>query len=115
MFAAGLAIVLGVWLTVAPAVLGYSAAARTNDQIVGPLIATFATIALAQATRPLRLLNLPLALWLLVAPLVLRYPQTLATHSIALGIVLGFLAVRPVRPRRRQGGGWRAIRGSGAI
>ncbi|MGH7966442.1 MAG: SPW repeat domain-containing protein, partial [Candidatus Binatia bacterium] len=43
-------ILLGVWLMVAPAVFGYVGTASTNDRIVGPLVASFAMIALSEAT-----------------------------------------------------------------
>ena len=60
---------LGIWLMAAPAVLEYGRPASTNDHIIGPLIATFACIAIWESSRSVRWVNLPLGLWLIAAPL----------------------------------------------
>lgn len=103
---------LGIWLMAAPAVLGYGAAAATNDRIVGPIAASFAVIAWWQATRPTRWVNLPLGLWLLVAPFVLGYGATAPlVNSLAVGVVLAALAFVKGTVDTDFGGGWRAVWG----
>lgn len=103
-------VAVGLWLMAAPEVLSYGGAAKTSDHIAGPLIATFATIALWQVTRALRWANLPLSLWLLAAPWFLfREPRAVAS-SVACGLLLGALSLVRGRITRRTGGGWSALR-----
>jgi hypothetical protein len=102
---------LGVWLMAAPAVLGYGEPARTNDRVVGPVVASVAVVAMAEVVRSLRWANLVAGFWLLLAPWVLLYGPVSTWHSIGVGLLL--LALAPIRGRVRQcfGGGWRAIAG----
>lgn len=99
--------VLGLWLMVAPGVMGYEAAAADNGHIVGPLIVTFSTIALWEATRVLRKWNYPLAVWLLLAPWVLGYGQTVAIVSdMVVGALVLLAASSGGSVSKRYGGGW---------
>lgn len=110
MWARWVNIALGIWLMAAPAVLGYGAPASINDRIVGPLVASFATMAMWQVTRSLRWLNLLLGLWLLVAPWLLGYPVGReVANSLLVGTIIALASgVRGPLPHR-IGGGWRAI------
>ena len=101
---------LGIWLMAAPAVLGYGTPARTNDRILGPVIATFAIIAWWEATRGVARFNLPLGGWLLLAPWILGYGATAPiVNSLAVGLlVLGLATVRGT-VKKRYGGGWSAL------
>lgn len=101
--------VLGIWLMAAPAVLGYGGAAETNDRIVGPLAASFAIIAVGEATRDVRRVNLVLAAWLLVAPWVLGYPSDATVNATLAAILLGALSFVRGRVRERFGRGWRVL------
>ncbi|WP_224240597.1 SPW repeat domain-containing protein [Hyalangium gracile] len=89
MWARWLSFVLGVWLFVAPLVLGYAErAARLNESLVGLAVAV---VALLAASRPaLRFVNIALGGWLLLAPLLLGYgDSTLPTaHDIILGVLI---------------------------
>jgi hypothetical protein len=101
---------LGIWMMVAPGLLGFSKRISDNAHIVGPLIATFSIIAIWECTRNVRLLNLPLAVWLLAAPLILRYENDTALmndYGVAILIVFLFL-VKPAR-KHSFGGGWAAL------
>ncbi len=103
-------IVLGLWLMIAPALLGYGKAAADNGRICGPIIITFALIALWEATRTVRLWNLPVALWLLASPWVLGHGDTEATVSdMATGVCVLLLALVRGRVEQRFGGGWKAL------
>jgi SPW repeat len=73
----GINIVAGLWLIIAPFVLGYDEiqAALWNDVVVGIIVAAFAV---ARVARPLMnpslsWINAVLGLWLIVAPFVLAY------------------------------------------
>lgn len=106
---------LGIWLMGAPAILSYAEPARTNDHIVGPLVATFATIAVWEVTRPLRWVNLLLGVWLLIAPLALGYgPGASTLNSLAVGAIVAVLAAFPGKIAQRFGGGWSSLWRSGA-
>lgn len=101
---------LGIWLMIAPAVLGYGVPAQTNDRILGPVIATFAVVAWWEATRAVGHWNLPLGLWLLVAPWVLGYGATTAiTNSLVVGGLVAGLSLVRGSIEGRYGGGWQAL------
>ncbi|HEV2147993.1 MAG TPA: SPW repeat protein [Longimicrobiaceae bacterium] len=100
---------LGIWLMAAPAVLGYSGAAETSDRIAGPVIATFAIVAISEVTRPLRRVNTVAGVWLLLAPWLLGFPAAAAWNSVAVGVlVIGLSLVRGT-VESRFGGGWRVL------
>jgi len=99
--------IIGVWLMVAPEVLGYRGPARINDQTCGPLILTFAIIAFWEATRGVRWLNLALGFWLMLAPLVLHYGTWFsAINSLACSLVVITAAVVPGKKTHSFAGGW---------
>jgi hypothetical protein len=100
---------LGIWLMAAPAVLGYGRPASTNDHIIGPLVATFACIAIWEATRSVRWINLPLGLWLIAAPLLLGHPPDGAVNSVVCGIAIAILSSVGGAIQQRFAGGWSAL------
>ncbi len=101
---------LGLWLMVAPTVLGFEKTIANNDYIVGPCVASFAIIAIWEATRVVRLYNIPLGIWLLLAPWVLAYDNTLAivNDMVVGGLVIAFALIKGTISQR-FGGGWSAI------
>lgn len=102
-------IAVGLWLMAAPAVLGYGGIASDHDRIVGPMLASFGCVALWEATRPLRWMNLVIGAWMLAAPWLLGFawPATLNTTLCAL--VAGGAAIVRGRIQHRFGGGWREL------
>lgn len=101
---------VGLWLMASPVVLGYFGPARINDRVCGPLIATFAIIALWEVTREVRWLNVLLAFWLMLAPLLLHYPTwTPVVNSLACAAVLVVAAVAPGSKTGRYAGGWKSL------
>jgi hypothetical protein len=99
-------LVLGLWLMAAAAVLDYARPAAMIDQIIGPLIATFACIALWEACRPMRWLNVPLGLALVILPWPLGYPAIAAANSVVVGLAAAALATRGGSIQHAIGGGW---------
>jgi uncharacterized membrane protein len=82
---------VGVWLIVAPSVLGLSGHAVPNSTLTGALVATFAVIGFGEAARPARLVNVLVGLWLVISPLVLwddtadlRWPEAAAGVAVIL-------------------------------
>jgi hypothetical protein len=105
--------VLGVWLMVAPAVLAYAdLAARTNDRIVGPIVAGSAFVAIWQLMRPLRWIGIIVGVWLLAAPWILGYGTAPTINSTIVGLLLAVLALLGAKTGKRFGGGWTSLLGS---
>jgi len=109
MWAQLVSIPLGVWLMLAPAVLGYDGAMRVSDRVVGPVIASFAWIAVGQCTREVRWAKLPFGLWLVLAPLVLSSPPDAALSSVLTGVAVAFLSFVEGRRSISFGGGWSVL------
>ncbi|MEJ8801410.1 SPW repeat domain-containing protein [Pontibacter sp. H249] len=102
--------ILGIWLMASPAILGLEGTSADNDHIIGPVIASFACISWWEATRVVRLYNLPLALWLLLAPWVLGYSETAAiVNDMAVGLIVAGLSVVKGKIDNSFGGGWSAV------
>lgn len=99
-------ILLGVWLMAAPDVLGYAGSAQTNDRIVGPLIISFATVAIWEATRSLRHVNTVLGSWLLLAPWVLGYASLPLFNSLIVGVLTVLFSLVKGKITETYGGGW---------
>ena len=83
----GVNIVAGLWLIIAPFVLGYDEirAALWNDVVIGIIVAAFAV---ARVARPLMnpslsWINAVLGLWLIVAPFVLGYGRVVEDEALA--------------------------------
>lgn len=97
-------IVLGVWLVIAPWVLGYaSAAAKTNDVWTGLAVIAIALVAMFTG-GDVRFVNTGLGAWLIAAPFILHYVHEPAPlyNDIFVGIgVIGFSLVHSI-PRRRE-------------
>ncbi len=97
MWAQSISAALDFWLIAAPAVLGYGGAARTNDRIVGPLIASVALIAVWEVTRPVRWANIPLGLWLILAPWLVGFHGVARPASVVVGALV--IACALIHPR----------------
>lgn len=109
-------VVIGVWLMVAPAVLGYSGVsdiASASDRIVGPLIVSSAIVAIWPEVRPLRWVNAALGTWLLVGVPAVALVVDWPLEGIVSSVLSGALTVTMARIEgdidRRFGGGWRSI------
>ena len=107
---------LGIWLMASPGIFGFSNTIADNDHIVGPVITTFAIIALWECTRVVRTYNIPLGAWLLLAPWILGYDDTTAIiNDMTVGaLVIAFSLVKG-KVEQRFGGGWSAIVQSDAL
>jgi len=111
MWARAINLALGIWLMAAPAVLEYGGRARLNDVIMGPLVVTFATVAMWEVLRPLRWVNLFVGLWLLAAPAVLGYLTTIAgVNGMLAGVVVaGLSGLGGATAGTGFGGGWSSL------
>jgi hypothetical protein len=104
---------IGVWLMLAPQLLEYRGTAADNDHIVGPMITSFAIIALSGVTRSVAKFNIPLGAWLMLAPLLLGYENQMAViNDIASGGVVTICSFIKRKTSHGYGGGWRYLYGS---
>lgn len=103
-------IIIGIWLMAAPGILGYGATSADNGHIVGPIIATFATVACWEATQAVRKWNYPLGIWLLLAPWILGYDMNLAIFSdMGCGLLVLIFASVKGKSEGNYGGGWSVL------
>ena len=109
MLARAAAALLGAWLMVAPALLGYRGIERTHDRIVGPIVITIAITAMSGVVRDLRRVNTVIAAWLLLAPWLLQFGRTATTNAVLVGVMLGVVSLVRGTVATEYGGGWRAI------
>ncbi|WP_299824274.1 SPW repeat protein [uncultured Pontibacter sp.] len=101
---------LGIWLMSSPAILGLEGTPASNAHIVGPVVASFALISWWEATRVVRLYNLPLGAWLVLAPWVLGYTASAAiANDMVIGILIMGLSLVKGKIDNTYGGGWRAV------
>lgn len=102
--------VLGIFLMAAPGLFDLGPAASDNFQIIGPVVTTFAVISWWEATRAVRLWNVPLGAWLVTSPVVLAYESGTAV-AIAIGVGIAVTALAFVRGKidKRYGGGWTSL------
>ena len=107
---------LGIFLMAAPSLFGLGPTASDNFHILGPVITTFAVVSWWEATRSVRLWNVPLGAWLIVSPILLRYDSSIGiATTVAVGLaVVAFSFVRGKR-KNRFGGGWKALWRRGAV
>lgn len=99
-----MAAALGVWIMVAPAVLGHAGAAATSHVLTGALVVTWSVIGFSEIARPVRLLNIPCGVWLLLAPLLVTGGGAVGAWSdAAVGVALIILSLRRGRINERFG------------
>lgn len=101
---------IGVWLMVSPDVLGYGSPAATVDRIVGPLVASFALIAVWGVTRGLRWINVALGAGMILAPVLLGYGRVGAINALVSGTLVSAVSLVRGRAKHSCGGGWGALR-----
>jgi hypothetical protein len=106
----GLNVIAGIWLIIAPWVLGYSARdPRWNDVVFGIIVGIFALTRATGAYREdwLSWINALIGVWLFVAAFTIDHTSTAAWNDIILGIIVFLLAVGSAEvtaslfPRRR--------------
>ncbi|MFD2514411.1 vitamin K epoxide reductase family protein [Pontibacter locisalis] len=81
---------VGIWVMLAPAILGYTGSIADSNHVAGALIITFAVIAMSEVARPVRFIHILFGLWLIAAPWVMGNNNNDAAmwNGIASGIAL---------------------------
>jgi hypothetical protein len=108
--AQALNVVLGLWLMIAPSALGYSGTrSAVLVWILGPLVFTFAAMALWGVLRALRWVNVALGLAVAAGGLALAMGATDAVNHLVCGILVTVLSLLRGTVRHPYAGGWRAL------
>ena len=92
----GLNVIAGIWLIIAPWVLGYTAGdPKWNDVVFGIIVGCFALIRAAGAYREswLSIANAVIGVWLFIAAFTIDASGTAAANDIILGVIVFLLAV----------------------
>jgi hypothetical protein len=106
----GINIVAGLWLIIAPFVLGYAAvqAAVWNDIVIGVAVAIMAIVRVTQPARyeGLSWVNVVLGVWLILAPFMLGYAriQPAVWNDVLMGLVVLALAATSAMATRQMHG-----------
>ena len=108
------ALIGGLWLMAAPAVLGYvDTTAEDLQRTVGPLVAAFGGIALWAVTRDLRWVNLPLVAIVAAGPLFGGHPGAATIVALVTAALIAATTPFGGPDPQRRGRGWRGmLRGS---
>jgi hypothetical protein len=97
--ASGLNVIAGIWLILAPFILGYweLSAAMWNNVIVGALVLVMAGTRAANpmAMPGLSWVNVALGIWLILSPFALGHAEyeTILWNNIVLGVIVASLAI----------------------
>jgi hypothetical protein len=92
----GLNILAGIWLIIAPWVLGYSARdPRWNDVVFGAIVGIIALVRAFGAYREewLSWINALVAVWIFIAAFTIDHTATASWNDIILGIIVFILAI----------------------
>ena len=102
------AVLIGIWLEAASAVLDYGTPAADVDRVLGPVAGGIAFVAIWAIAHPIRWATVPVGGLLVLAP-VLGYPMEAAASSIASGLAIIALAFVGSDPGGEYGGGWKVL------
>jgi ABC-type uncharacterized transport system permease subunit len=95
----GLNFLAGLWLIIAPWVLGYSSRdPRWNDVVFGAIIAIFALMRITGGFREvwLSVTNAAIGVWIFIAAWAIDYTSTAGANDIIMGIIVFLLAAGSV-------------------
>ena len=89
-------VIAGIWLIIAPWVLGYAHGdPRWNDVVFGIVVTTFALVRVSGAYRDsgLSILNALVGVWLFIAAFTIDQSSTAGANDVILGVVVFLLGV----------------------
>ena len=109
MWAQVINIIMGLIVMAAPDVWHFNSFASNHNHIVGPLIITFASVALWEVNRTVRLFNIVIGFWLIFSPLFLTFSATGQNINIFAGIIIVALSIFKGKIKNNYGGGWRSL------
>lgn len=110
MWAQLLNMLLGIWLMAAPQLLHYKGIAADNDHILGPVVSTFAIIALSGCTRAVARYNIILGAWLFLAPWLLGYEKGITIiNDAVVGFLVTVFSFFKRKTNHHFGSGWSGV------
>ncbi|WP_423146039.1 SPW repeat domain-containing protein [Rubrolithibacter danxiaensis] len=101
---------IGLWICMAPSVLKTDKVAADCLHIIGPVVFAVAVIAMSEAVRDIRLINILSGVCLLISPWILRVDSSLVSWNNSLaGILLILFSLIKGKVKNRFGGGWQSL------
>jgi len=95
---------IGLWWMFYPGNFGVTGTPANNFTTLGALVVTFSVIAMAEVSRILRFINIPLALWLIVVLFLAKnVPDNALWNALISGVVLIALSFTKGRIREKYG------------
>lgn len=102
--------IIGFWLVISTAFIPMNEHAADNNAIVGPLVMTFAVVALWEINRNVAKANVVVVAWLVLSMFILNYESTAAIVSNSVSaLVIVILSLIPRKPGNQYGGGWSSL------
>ncbi len=99
------AIIIGLWIMLMPAILGFSGSLADSNYLTGALIITFSIISMSEIVRTGRFLNILCALWLIISTWVFGDAGTVVLIAeITAAILLIILSIRKGIIKDQHGG-----------
>ena len=92
----GLNVLAGIWLIIAPWVLGYSARdPRWNDVVFGAIVAILALAKIGGLYRAawLSFVNAAIGVWLVIAAFTIDWTAVASWNDVILGVIVFLLAI----------------------
>ena len=112
MWAQWIVAVLGIWMMFVPSIFEFDQGALYSARIVGPFVATFATVAVWECSRNLRLVNIPLGIWIAASVIFIDHPTMGIVNNLAAGALIVLLSfVQGKFDANKYGGGWKMLWG----
>jgi hypothetical protein len=101
--AAGINALAGIWLILAPFILGYSGNVYWNDIVFGAIVLAVALVRLAApALAAISWLNVVIGAWLFASAFWLDATATASWNDAILGVIVFLLGITAALPMRRR-------------
>lgn len=95
---------LGIWLMIAPPVLGTAGAAANSNFLAGALVITVSVVAMGEVVRAFRFINIIVGLWIVAAPWFLSGAGAAGvTNGAIAGLALILFSIPRGKIRERYG------------
>lgn len=109
MWACIVTIAAGLWVMISPSIISMSKQVANINHICGPLLITFAVIALWDINKNVIKANLVVAAFLVVATMFLIADVTIIFSNILSGVIAIACSLIKRKSKQQYGGGWRSL------
>jgi hypothetical protein len=104
-----ISITAGLWVMISPPVLKMSDRLADINHICGPVVITFAFIALWDINKSAIKANLVIAAFLIIATLFFKEDTATTTSNILSGIITMACSLIKRKSKQHYGGGWKSL------